>query len=346
MLDLMMRCQRGSRRPIIRLALILAGLVLFGSADSASAQMPDIIDTALENPLDAVLDGQPVRFGSPALDHAERALRDGVPRPWTLQLILPLFNAAATDWMDAQRSRDTEGFDRSRQAYRQALVDHLGTVLAASRDPRAALALGRLIEAEDAPGLKVSTLHGLYDYFVHNPRYVAPAQPQRADGSPAGGGGNFADVLRRQVPAWLRTNRAQLEAEAAAILSAERQSSEQNIAPTPEELRAILDRLIGQFEARNPRLRVVTADGREVRSVQYQLTITSMQPDKRWSRMNESVNPDNGWISIRPAGMIGETAFSVQGILRVPGYEAAEFEIADSSVRPEPVVTLVPLSSE
>jgi hypothetical protein len=85
-------------------ALVLA---LLGSSLIALAQQPDIIDAALERPLDARIDGELVRFGNPALDQAERAFHDGIPRPWTFANILPLFEVATADWlaaMDCRRS--------------------------------------------------------------------------------------------------------------------------------------------------------------------------------------------------------------------------------------------------
>lgn len=316
-------------------ALAALGLALFASSRTALAQQQDIIDAALERPLDVRIDGELVRFGNPPLDEAERALHDGLPRPWTFASILPLFELATADWL-ARVDSDDRG-ERDLERYRNAVVGHLAIVLAASRDPRAALALGRFVEDPDFASVrKVRFMRGLRDYFVDDPAYESP--PRRLGGGGPMGGNAFAFLLE-QAQSWLSTNRAQLEAEAAALNVTERLSGNTPASPTQEALRTTIDTLIEQFRSRDPQLQVVTDDGRRLRAVQYAGTITTLHGVRRSSQGGGELTLENGVVTIR-TGMIGEPAFAVSGIIELGAYETATFEIADSSARPLSVVTL------
>lgn len=319
----------------------LAACVLLVASATTLAQAPDIIDAALERPVVTRVDGELVRFGNQRLDEAERALRDGLPRPWTFAGILPLFEMAMADWLAGADSADR--VERNEQRYRDAVVGHLANVLAASRDPRAALVLGRFVEESGSPPVRQGRfMRGLLDYFVDNPAYVgAPASSRASRGGGAvGSGGNMLPYLLERTQSWLVANRAQLEAEAAALNEAERLSDNAPAIPTQQALRVTIDTLIGQFQARDPQLRVVTDDGRRLRVVQYAGTITTLNGVRRSSQGGGELTLEDGVVTLRPAGMIGEPAFAVSGILELGDYERATFEIPDSSARPIPVVTL------
>jgi hypothetical protein len=323
-------------RSVVIGVLAALGLALFAPSRTARGQ-PDIIDAVLERPLDVAIDGELVRFGSPPLDEAERALRDGLPRPWTYESILPLFERATADWL--ARAESDDQLERNLQPYRNAVIGHLAIVLAASRDPRAALALGRIVEDPNLASVrKVHFMRGLRDYFIDNPVYVLP--PTRpAAGNLVSGFTNALPYDLERAQSWFVANRAQLEFEAAALNEVERRSGSAPVAPTQEALRATIDTLIEQFKSRDPQLRVVADDGRRIRAVQFAGTITTLHGVQRSSQGGGELPLENGLVTIR-LGVIGEPAFAVSGLIEVGGYERATFEIADSSARPLPVVTL------
>ena len=154
-------------------ALLLLALV------SACAR-PDILDRAAANPR-----GQQVsagkggyrtpRYGDRDLEEAEVALAD-IPRPWTVERI-------AKEYASAR--------DPKRRT-------HLLRVLAASRDPRGAIALGEALH-DDELDVRVAATMGLHDYFL--PYFV---------------GGNLESAMTAADEWWAR-NEADLRKRAAAM---------------------------------------------------------------------------------------------------------------------------------
>jgi hypothetical protein len=162
------------RTPFRRLLLIAA---LGACADEAPPE-PDILELAAKNPWVTQVqapDGtyRTPRYGDPELERAESALRD-IPRPWTVSRML-------------RRYRDAKSVERK--------VLLLG-VLAASRDPRAAVVLGETLHDEELD-LRVAATVGIVDYFFDD-RF---------------GGANLESMMTA-ADEWWQSNEARLRAEA------------------------------------------------------------------------------------------------------------------------------------
>lgn len=146
---------------------------------SATPPEPDILELAARSPLGQQvqsLDGtwRTTRFGDSELERAERDLR--IPRPWTVSKMLLHFQKA-----DSLPEKDL-----------------LLRVLAASRDPRAAVVLGETLPDEDLD-LRVAAAEGPFWYFLEFQR-----------------GGNLESVIS-QADEWWRAHEPELRAEAARL---------------------------------------------------------------------------------------------------------------------------------
>ena len=109
--------------------------------------------------------------------------------------------------------------DNNPEMWPNALIEaeriaHLATVLGASCDPRAALALESGIAEEGLIG-GFSAIEAIHTYFLDNPRYKRP---------PIEGpfGGNGGPAMIRDVKRWLRLNRAQIRSEVQALIRRDR----------------------------------------------------------------------------------------------------------------------------
>jgi hypothetical protein len=127
-------------------ALLLITIVLTVSGAS-SAQEADILDFAAKHPLGTVIinpDGtfRHPKFGDHRLERAVEELNK-YPRPWTVSKALAWYVEAEDGKIRA----------------------HWLWVLAASRDPRAALALGNALN-DDSLDVRVAATYGLLDYFM------------------------------------------------------------------------------------------------------------------------------------------------------------------------------------
>ena len=91
------------------------------------------------------------KFGDWRLEKAEKAI-DDIPRPWTVAKFLPL----ARREID-QPEVSTESDKR---------LGHLLSVLAASRDPRAAVMLGENLTNEKVWRGRIASCYGMLDYFL------------------------------------------------------------------------------------------------------------------------------------------------------------------------------------
>lgn len=159
---------------------ILTVLLLCACAEEAPPE-PDILALAERNPLGEQVqapDGtyRTPRYGDAALEQAEIVLRD-TPRPWTVSRML-------------RRFREAES------AEERALILR---VLAASRDPRAAVVLGETLH-DDALDVRVAATLGIADYFLEE-RY---------------GGGNL-ESLMTDADEWWKGHEAELRREAARL---------------------------------------------------------------------------------------------------------------------------------
>lgn len=129
----------------MRLRRILTVFLLGACADKTPPE-PDILELAAKDPFALEVSGpdgklRTPRFGDPELERAEATF--AIPRPWTVSKIL-------------RRYRDSESIDERVLLLR---------VLAASRDPRAAVVLGETLTHDDLD-LRVAATEGLCDYFL------------------------------------------------------------------------------------------------------------------------------------------------------------------------------------
>jgi hypothetical protein len=150
---------------------------------NASAEEQDILKFAAKNPIGYREDHEIPKYGDPYLVQAADKLSD-IPRPWTVPKMIRLF--------------EKEKGERSR---------YLARVLAASRDPRAALVLG---QALDDPGFdKHNGAHSaLFDYFVEDDSYGLPPENRLFIWAE-----NALDLTIPAADRWWAINRSQLEAE-------------------------------------------------------------------------------------------------------------------------------------
>lgn len=116
-------------------------------AFTALAQEGDILDFAAKHPRGEMItnpDGtyRIPKFGDHRLERAVEELKD-YPRPWTVPKVLAWYEEAKDGKIRA----------------------HLLWVLAASRDPRAALALGNALDDESLD-VRMAATYGLLGYFM------------------------------------------------------------------------------------------------------------------------------------------------------------------------------------
>lgn len=148
---------------------------------NASAEEQDILKFAEKNAIGYRGHKTP-KYGDPFLVQAADKLSD-IPRPWTVPNMIRLF--------------EQEKGERS---------EYLARVLAASRDPRAAVALGKAL---DDPGYKgFGACSSLFDYFVGDDSYGLPPENRLFIWA-----GNALDLTIPAAHRWWVINRSQLEAE-------------------------------------------------------------------------------------------------------------------------------------
>ena len=153
--------------------IVVLGLVV-------SAQEPDILDSAEKNPRYSQVqnpDGtwRTPKYGDHALEKAVDKL-EGYARPFTAVIVISWY----------LKSKDPK--------IRASLL----RVLAASRDPRAAVVLGNSLK-DDALDVRMAATYALMDYFS----------------SPIVDGGTEQHMLT--VQAWWKNNRERLEQEAKCV---------------------------------------------------------------------------------------------------------------------------------
>ena len=153
---------------------------------NVSAGEQDILKVAEKSPLDIRVEGQKIsKYGDPELVQAVQKLSD-IPRPWTVPQMIGLF--------------EKETGERAQ---------FLAKVLAASHDPRAALALGKAL---DDPGFykAYAANSALFDYFVGDDTYGLPPENHLVIWA-----GNGLDLTIPAAHRWWIINRSQLETEVA-----------------------------------------------------------------------------------------------------------------------------------
>lgn len=313
----------------------IAGLLLVLAAFpavAAAAQERDILDVALEQPLDTTINGQPVRFGDPDLDSAEIALRDYLPRPWTTTHIHALFLAARTRLEESWQQGNARVQDGNVDEW-PALVEQLGTVLAASRDPRAALTLGQVLENPESYGVTCMLSIGVVNYFGADSSYQRPAF-EGPSASTSACGGLYIPFAHE----WWLLNQREVERRAAAVTAA--------LPPCPDceqQALAAIDQLRVRRHDSAPTLHLTIQGEGTPRDVRMELTVTPVSGGRGGSRMltnHRYTSPD---IRIRiPGHLLGRGDMRLSGTVTSAGYRPVRIEldrINDARVVP---VTLVP----
>jgi hypothetical protein len=182
------------------------------SPNPGAAVERDILDIAKERPLGTIVNGKPARYGDYDLGKAVDGLAD-IPHPWTVPKIAELFEKETTAWLlKLQHARKIKGEDMwNGWENKRKRCGYLATLLAASRDPRAALVLGKSLENPDSPG-DIEAITGLLHYFVNDPRYhQLPADKDEPLAST-----NLIPIFDRMVRQWWKLNKEDLEASAKA----------------------------------------------------------------------------------------------------------------------------------
>jgi hypothetical protein len=157
-------------------------ILFFFVVSTTWAAEPDILEQAAAHPRGAEsveqADGSWVKskYGDHRLAEAGTFLSTRYPRPWTVTQTLAWLQSATDDGTRV----------------------HLLRLLAASRDPRAALILGAAINS-DSPDVRMAACYGLLDYFVTGGKE---------------NGGTEQHITDAQE--WFASNKARLRSEAAA----------------------------------------------------------------------------------------------------------------------------------
>ncbi len=327
----------------LAVAMTCATLLLSACATlDSSAQERDILDAAAEHPLGYTFGDQPMRFGDPNLDGAEKMLRNFLPRPWTTTRIQALFEAARTRLGESMKESDERQQDQFFDW--MTLMEQLGTILAASRDPRAALTLGRLLESSDDRLLTYALSSRFMDYFGSDASYQRPPAKEQVTRACYGGCGDLSqDALK-----WWQLNRRDVEQRAAAITAA--------LAPCANCERkalATIDQLRARLRASAPTLHVKIEGGGMPRYVQVEIKVHPISGESggAGAEMNSypaySSNIRLPDILLRiPATLLGRDDMRLSGMVISPGYRSVPFEldhINDARVVP---ITLVPVGSK
>jgi hypothetical protein len=192
-------------------ARLLVAVVAYGM--SASAAEPDILELARRDPLKVFVisqDGNKPQMGDLLLPRTVDALAD-LPHPWTVPGIIKLFEQESDSWLRKLKQRQDEHNPHMWEVSQKEAdhCGHLATLLASSRDPRAAVALCRTFDIPMFPdGIRVK--EGVYYYFSLDERYkqVPPEHPGEYITT------NFYPEMIRHVEKWWALNKSELEAAA------------------------------------------------------------------------------------------------------------------------------------
>lgn len=156
-----------------------------------------------------------VKYGDPGLARAEENLSD-IPRPWTVPKMIGIFKKESRAWpqriLALPQQTDADAQEMQRQWLRESKrCRYLARVLAASRDPRAAVALGDTLDTEYPD--KTGVISALFDYFVQDMYYGLPPE-KTAKGLESM---NRLDYTIPAATRWWNDNKARLKEEAAAL---------------------------------------------------------------------------------------------------------------------------------
>ncbi len=198
------------------------GVKFLGAFDSAdkgqNVTCLVFVRVRADAPLTWTINGIAVSEGDPLLVKAAHALTD-LPQPVTVPELVQVFAEESKEWTQHNYKVQAMSMDDpNRVMWKTSLAEdqrigNLARVLAASHDPRAAVALGNTLDTSGFPFYgKSGAYEGLFDYFVHDLGYGLP--PEQRDKIPRA----FTNVLPWEdaaVQRWWAANRDDCEAAAA-----------------------------------------------------------------------------------------------------------------------------------
>jgi hypothetical protein len=153
-----------------RIYLLVIFFTIMASAMVPAAER-DILEIAEERPPNDLVGGNPKQYGDPDLEKAVHALAD-IPHPWTVPTFIELFRRETSSWLQKLQGQIDKKSDQMWEGWRNERdrCGYLATVLAASRDPRAAMELGKALDTPSFPGATQAVI-GLNQYFLPDPKY-------------------------------------------------------------------------------------------------------------------------------------------------------------------------------
>jgi hypothetical protein len=179
-------------------------------SSARSAASGDILTFAKGHPGGYGSEDRAIEYGDANMEESVKVLAD-IAFPWTVQKMIPHFLSERDAYIERLKHlRRTNIHTMWPEAEQQSRhCGCLATVLAASRDARAAEALGRSLELPDCPGGN-NVVQGLFDYFLEDPRYK-PVPRYLAGGEAYT---NFLPIQAQRVGRWWFLNKNQILAEA------------------------------------------------------------------------------------------------------------------------------------
>jgi len=175
---------------------------------SVRAEDPDILEIAKKQPLNIFVNGAPAKYGDPDLAAAVEHLGT-LPHPWTVPKIIELYQQECSTWLRKMQNPERRDFPWEGWKEDAKHCGYLATLLAASRDPRAAVALMTTIESSESPG-QDKAVNGLVRYFLPDPRYHRlPPKPVSST--------NLFWVYEGEINAWWRLNKDAVTSNAAVL---------------------------------------------------------------------------------------------------------------------------------
>jgi hypothetical protein len=140
----------------------------FTHPNAAYSTNADILAFARQHPAGYKYRERAIDCGDANMEEAIKILTD-IPHPWTVEKLAPIYireRDAYTNRLDYLRGRDIH-YMWPKAAKEARHCGCLATVLAASRDPRAAAVLGHSLEVADCPDA-TKTWEGLFEYFLED----------------------------------------------------------------------------------------------------------------------------------------------------------------------------------
>ena len=189
---------------IMRYAFLTTLALLTMVVSALPAEEKDILDIVKENPSRDPGRHVAIEYGGDTwLEIAVHGL-GGVGRPWTYSKIIDLYHEQLS-----QRSKmiqDRSSLEKKEEFEKvEKQCGYLATLLAASRDPRAAI---ELMKSWHRPGVygfvEASIDNGLHRYFVDDTKYKQ--SPMRRIAST-----NIGPELDEQLRNWWKLNREEIE---------------------------------------------------------------------------------------------------------------------------------------